>query len=432
MSEALHTLLARELVKTSLEAPFGLRAERIHQVAPIQTRVESGSPAARGLARALATSTDAARYLAHRPELLEEIATAGADDLARRAASLPREVEPGDLETSLDRLRLFRRDETLRAACLDLSGAIPFESVSEYLSRVAESCVAQALDLASRETGRDASADLAILGMGKVAGRELTYSSDLDLIFLYSSQRSDLDAASRLASRVIHYLTTMTATGVVYEIDSRLRPSGRQGTLVSTFEAFEQYQRGRAMLWEHLAILRSRAIGGSDEGARVCRRVQADTLRGAAWTEVADMRRRVEEARGKEKTLEIAYKTGRGGLMDVDFLASGALLERSQALADDMLPSVPAMLRACVSGPTLDGLLEDYRLLRLVEARARWVIGRAVERIPLAGEPGRLIAELLEPGLTVETLAQRLNAARARIRGAFDAVISADSISALA
>ncbi len=85
-----------------------------------------------------------------------------------------------------------------------------------------------------------------------------------------------------------------------------------------------------------------------------------------------------------------------------------------------------------MSGPTLDGLLEDYRLLRLVEARARWVIGRAVERIPLAGEPGRLIAELLEPGLTVETLAQRLNAARARIRDAFDAVISADSISALA
>lgn len=291
--------------------------------------------------------------------------------------------------------------------------------------------MAQAFDLASRETGRDASADLAALGMGKVAGRELTYSSDLDLIFLYAEERTDLNAASRMGTRLINYLMTMTAAGVAYEIDSRLRPSGRQGTLVSTFAAFEQYQRESALLWEHLAIVRARLIGGHPEGAHVCRKVQADALRGSAWPEVADMRRRVEQERGKEKVREVAYKTGRGGVMDIDFLASGGLLERGELLPEDVLPSVPAMLEACASGPRLTRLLEDYSLLRVVEARARWVVGRAVERIPLAGESAPLIAELVEPGLSPDGLASRLDAARDRVRAAFDAVIEADTIAAL-
>lgn len=428
MTDTLHAALARELVGTPLEAVFSLRVD---EEPGIHTFLEPGSPAARGLARALATNAEAARYLAHRPALLDEIANAPPDDLQRRAERLPRTLEEKDLETALDRLRLFRRDETLRTACLDLSGAIPFEVASDYLSRVAESCMSQAFDLASRETGRDAAADLAALGMGKVAGRELSYASDLDLIFLFDDGRTDLNAASRLAARLINYLATTTGAGTAYEIDSRLRPSGRQGTLVSTFAAFEQYQRERARLWERLAIVRARLIGGHPEGAAVCRRVQAGALRGPAWQEVADMRRRVEQERGKEKAGQVAYKTGRGGLMDIDFLASGGMLERRELLPEQVLPSVPAMLEACASGPLLQQLLEDYAFLRRVEARARWGVGRAVERIPVAGDSAPLIAELVESGLSPDGLASRLESARTRIRAAFDAVIGANSIAAL-
>lgn len=431
MTEALHTALARELRGTPLEASFGVRADPLTRMAAIPTFVESGSAAARGLARALATHADAGRYLAQRPALLDAIARAPEDELERRAAALPRKLDAQDMEAALDRMRLFRRDETIRAACLDLGGAIPFGMASDYLSRVAESCMAQAFDLASQQTGRDAESDLAALGMGKIAGRELTYASDLDLIFLYDEARTDLNSASRLGARLISSLSTMTAAGVAYEIDSRLRPSGRQGTLVSTFAAFEQYQRSDALLWEHLAIVRSRLIGGNPEGAATCRRVQADALRGPAWAEVADMRLRVEQQRGKEKASYVAYKTGRGGLMDVDFLASGAMLERGESLPEGVLPSVPAMLGACAAGPRLAVLLGDYALLRLVEARARWVVGRAVERIPLRGDSAQLIAELVEPGLAPAGLGERLADARGRIRAAFDAVTRADTIAAL-
>ena len=135
MTDTLHAALARELGGTPLEAAFALRA---NEALEIDSPVEPGSPAARGLARALASNAEATRYLAHRPALLDEIANAPPDDLKRRAERLPAALEEEDLEAALDRLRLFRRDETLRTACLDLGGAIPFEAASDYLSRVAE------------------------------------------------------------------------------------------------------------------------------------------------------------------------------------------------------------------------------------------------------------------------------------------------------
>jgi glutamate-ammonia-ligase adenylyltransferase len=143
------------------------------------------------------------------------------------------------------------------------------------------------------------------------------------------------------------------------------------------------------------------------------------------------MRLRVEQERGRPGSTGVPYKAGRGGLMDVDFLASGAMLELRKPLPADVLPSVPAMLRACASGPRLDRLLDDYAFLRRVESRARWVAARGVERVPLTGESAPLVAELVEPGLTPEALGSRLDETRARVRSAFDAVTGAGSIGAL-
>jgi hypothetical protein len=115
--------------------------------------------------------------------------------------------------------------------------------------------------------------------------------------------------------------------------------------------------------------------------------------------------------------------------MDVDFLAGGGLLERG-ARDFPAAPSVPAMLRACAAGPRVDALLADYRLLRVVEARTRWVRGRGVEAfVPDAGAD--LIAELVEPGLAAAGLVARLEGARERIHAAWDAVIAEGTLAAL-
>ena len=124
----------------------------------------------------------------------------------------------------------------------------------------------------------------------------------------------------------------------------------------------------------------------------------------------------------------VALKTGPGGLMDVDFLAGGGLLERG-AKAVPPLPSVPALLRAAARGPRVDALLADYRTLRIVEARARWLAGRGVDT--LEAQAAGPVAELVEPGLAAAGLVARLDAARARIRAGFDAVVKAGSIEAL-
>jgi glutamate-ammonia-ligase adenylyltransferase len=389
-------------------------------------------PVLEGLARVLATSPEAASYLSRRPALLERIADAGPDllKLPEAPAGWP---EPSDLETSLDELRIARRDATVIAACADLGGVTPFEEVSAFLSLVAERTVQQALGMAE-SLQRGTAGGLGVIGMGKIAGRELTYHSDLDLIFLYRGDGPDLQIPSRVAQRLIAYLSTMTGAGVAYAVDSRLRPSGRQGALVTNFSAFEDYQRERAAAWEHMALMRARAIAGEIEAAeRHLEAVRAVVrTRGVdPWPGVAHMRQRVEAERGAETQNRIQFKTGRGGIMDVEFLAAGALLESSGTPGEPDWPSVPDMLRHVVRGTRVERLLEGYRFLRLVEARVRWLAGRPVDHFSTAGDVPRLVADLLEPELGPEGLLRRLAEIREATRAAYDEAVGAGSIRAL-
>jgi glutamate-ammonia-ligase adenylyltransferase len=389
-------------------------------------------PALRGLARALVARPEVAGFASHRPAWLARAATLAPGALARRAEELAR--GPGvlalDLEEALDALRLRRREEMALAACADLGGLEPFEAVSEFLSLLAEHILGQALGLALREVRRAGEAGFAVIGMGKLAGRELSYHSDLDLIFLVRGGAEQIDTAARIGQRLIAYLTTMTGAGVAYEVDTRLRPSGRQGMLVTSYEAFLRYQTQQAQTWEHLALLRARAVAGDAEAAALLSRVHAQVLaRGEApWAELAPLRRRVEAERAHEGAGRVALKTGPGGLMDVDFLAGGALLERG-AEQLPALPSVPALLCACAGGARVEALLADYHTLRVVEARARWLAGRGVDVVD--GHSAGAVAELVEPGLDARALEARLQATRRRIRACFDAVVKAGSIDAL-
>jgi glutamate-ammonia-ligase adenylyltransferase len=391
------------------------------------------TPALLGLARLVATQPEVASFLSNRPAWLERAAELDPDALAQRAALLAGDgavLAAPDLESALDALRLRRREETALAACVHLGGLAPFEAVSDYLSLLAEATARDALELARRHLRSGGTDDaFAVIGMGKIAGREFTYHSDLDLIFLYGGDAA-VDHASRLGQRLIAYLTTMTGAGVAYEVDTRLRPSGQQGMLVASFEGYQRYQTREAATWEHLAMLRARPIAGATAAA--AERLQAVRAHViphpvAPWKELAELRARVIDERARGDDGAAALKTGAGGLMDVDFVAGGALLERG---ADPFpeLPSVSAMLAAAGCGAAATGLLADYHWLRRVEACARWVAGRPIERLP--GELAE-VAELVEPGSPPEVLRERIAAARGRIRAAYERVVARGSIAAL-
>ncbi len=390
----------------------------------------------RGVARVLATQPMVAGFLSHRPQLFERIAQADAATLTRREAELEAasDVCESDLETALDALRILRREETCLAACLDLGGVLPFEGVSHFLSVLAETIARRALRLAQDVLGGGPGVtDFAVLGMGTIAGREFTYHSDLDLIFLTRRVSDDISVTSRVGQRMISYLANMTGAGIAYAVDTRLRPSGRQGVLVTSFDRFERYQLESAETWEHIALLRARAIAGRRADAqRLLEDVRRKVLASAAqpWRYLEGLRDKVERERARPSGGAIALKTGRGGLMDVDFLAAGGVLERRPDRFPGV-PSVPAMFDAIDDGPSIARLLEDYALLRLVESRARWIAGRSVEDARIAGDELALLAELVDAQIEPARLVERIARAQERIRTAFEAVVASDTISAL-
>jgi glutamate-ammonia-ligase adenylyltransferase len=438
---SLEAKLEEALAASPLRARLGIAAAPLLERRgrdPAWQRLDGRALA--GLARAIAADSQWGRYLSHRPELLARIASAEADALGARAKQFGQATPPdpaAGLEDFLDALRLMRRDEMLFAACLHFGGLANFDQVAVFLSIVAETCMRQALAAAEGRRDSNDGSDgsvLAVLGMGKLAGREFTYHSDLDVIFLYSDELPDALQPSRIAQRFISYVSTMTGAGYAYQVDSRLRPSGQQGSLVTTHEAFSRYQTEHAATWEHLALLRSRAVAGDVERAqRTLTGTRERIVREATnpWPYVADMRRRVIEERGREDEKQAALKAGRGGVMDVEFLAAGALLERGLQLGGAILPAVPAMLRATAAGERLEALVADYATLRRVEACARWHAGRAIETLPLQGETAALVADLVQPGQSARDLGASVSAARARIAAAFELVCAKGSVDSL-
>jgi glutamate-ammonia-ligase adenylyltransferase len=391
-----------------------------------------------GLARLLASQPRSAGFLSHRPEFFERLATSDASSLPMRSAELAgRELvtDPEDLEGCLDELRLLRREETCFAACSDFGGGCGgFGEVSGFLSSLAESITRQALGLAHRAWSREGSEpEFAVIGMGKIAGREFTYHSDLDLIFLYRGGAEQIADMSRIGQRLIAYLSTTTGAGVAYAVDTRLRPSGQQGMLVTSFEGFERYQCETAETWEHLALLRSRAIAGAIAPAQVLLdRVRAHVVGDGfnAWPALAEMRDRVALERADEDEANIPIKTGLGGSMDLDFLAGGGVFERG-ATALPELPSTSAMLAASCNSDGLEALLDAHRTLRLVEARNRWVQSRAAESLATTGESLPVIAELFETGTTGPELLTRVADVRQLVRDRYDRVIEQGTIDAV-
>jgi glutamate-ammonia-ligase adenylyltransferase len=233
----------------------------------------------------------------------------------------------------------------------DLTGRIPLMRVSDYLTDIAEIIVEQAMRLAwgqmTAQFGVPASGEgadrravrICAVGYGKLGGNELGYASDLDLVFLHDSraERAETDAPKpvdnqvffiRFAQRVLHLLTMHSAAGRLYEVDVRLRPSGKGGMLITRIGAFADYQEKEAWTWEHQALLHARAVAGDASLRAEFERLRVDLLmkhvrRDKLREEVRDMRLRMrrELSRSRPGSGQFDIKQDAGGTADIEFLA---------------------------------------------------------------------------------------------------------------
>jgi glutamate-ammonia-ligase adenylyltransferase len=238
-------------------------------------------------------------------------------------------------------LREQHQAMVFRLLAQDLAGLLTVERHADHLSQLADVALDAALDLvwSQIETRHVERPRFAVVAYGKLGGKELGYASDLDLIFLYedADERAPENYA-RLAQRLNHWLTTRTSSGVLFETDLRLRPSGEAGLLVTSVEAFRQYQESSAWVWEHQALTRARACAGDARvGAafealhtRILPRVR-DAIELAR--EVTRMRERMHEAHPNRSGL-FDVKHERGGMIDIEFVVQYLVLAHAHRHPD--------------------------------------------------------------------------------------------------
>jgi glutamate-ammonia-ligase adenylyltransferase len=363
------------------------------------------------------------RQIASYPLLLDELVDERLlSDLPDRQA-LARELQAGmqqlddeDPEHQVEALCHFQRAAVFQIAVADLTGRLPVMRVSDRLTEIAELILARAVELAWRQItalfgvphcGEGAyrrAVSICAVGYGKLGGLELGYASDLDLVFLHDSrgERQETDGARpienplffvRLTQRLVHLLTMHSAAGRLYEVDVRLRPSGKGGMLVTQIDAFAEYQRREAWTWEHQALLHARAVAGEAALCAEFERTRLDVLRHSVRREslrddVRAMRERMRRELSKSDGGRLDLKQDTGGIADIEFLAQYWALKWARdyppvAMFSDTIRQLEsAASAALVPQATVDVLTAAYRAYRT-----------RMHHLSLAGEPGLLAAE---------------------------------------
>ena len=314
------------------------------------------------LVRLTSASSWIGQFLKHYPLLLDELLDprslyAPPDkpelvaELGRRLAGVTQE----DQELAMDILRQFKHANVLRVAAADIVGALPLMKVSDHLTWIAETVLDEALEqawhhLTTRHGRPSLSGEgkgFAIIGYGKLGGIELGYGSDLDLVFLHGveggEEATDGPAPlalpvffARLGQRLIHVLTAYTPAGLLYEVDMRLRPDGASGMLVSSLRAYEAYQREKAWLWEHQALVRARPIAGDraiGERFQLIRRAILGQPRDETELRqgILDMRQRMRQELDRSTADEFDLKQSPGGIVDIEFMVQFGVLAHAHA-----------------------------------------------------------------------------------------------------
>ena len=290
--------------------------------------------------------------LLHNPPKLSDYGV----ELRENMLRIPEE----DLEAQMDGLRLFKQAQQLRIAAADIAGVLDVKKVSDHLTALAEAIINEVINIAWQQVANrfgvptstvdSGHKGFAVIAYGKTGGKELSYGSDLDLVFVHNSPQGEettglaggdnVVSASqfyvKFAQRIMHIFNTRMNGGVLYELDMRLRPSGNSGVLVIHISTFGEYQRQEAWTWEHQALVRARVVYGNS-----CIFSEFEKIREQVLTnkrdivqlkeDVREMREKMRNHLDKSDGHLIDIKQGGGGLVDIEFLAQYLVLAHSSA-----------------------------------------------------------------------------------------------------
>lgn len=311
-----------------------------------------------------------------------------------------------DFESALNMTRRWAREARFRISAALLSGAISPDRAGDMHAVLAEAIIEKLIAVAKIEAQRRTGAitgDISVLGMGKLASRDLNLNSDLDLMVIYRPGKSESDANNKYAKftqRLVSALSSITEEGPLYDVDMALRPSGRSGPVAVSCDAFQGYYNEKAWSWEFMALSRSRVIAATtpefaDHVSGLCRRaLRADRADLDMPADIADMLTRLRK--DKPMAYELDLKNARGGIREIEFIAQKLFLQnRFSDLAPGM--SIPNILTGGVvdvPGETAQKLAEIYKsYLALLQYKSVWQTDNSG---PLAKEDLGVFAEFLK------------------------------------
>lgn len=295
------------------------------------------------VAKLVSASQWASDYLGRHPILLDELLTPlgvhTLPDWPALKAELVHQLYHANIpktqltEWQMEVLRHFQHAQTFRLLAVDLEGNLLLESLSDHLTELADLILNNLLQLAWQDLKKKHRPDpvFAIIGYGKLGGKELGYVSDLDIVFLYDDNHPDaLAVYTKLAQSINHWLTAHTSAGVLYETDLRLRPSGISGLLANSMEAFANYQHELAWVWEHQALTRARFVVGNQQVGRQFEQLRKQILcqpreLSQLKQDIVMMRHKMLDAHPNTTNL-FDIKHDRGGIIDVEFIVQFLVL----------------------------------------------------------------------------------------------------------
>ena len=352
------------------------------------------------VARIIGASSWAAEFVTRHPLLLDELL----DDrilyapfeLGGLVRTLTRQLDEaqGDTERQMNLLRESHQAQVFRLLAQDLAGLLTVERLADHLSALADAVLEETIrrawqDLRARH--RDAPR-FAVIGYGKLGGKELGYASDLDIIFLYDDEDERAgEVYARLAQRVNHWLSSRTSSGILFETDLALRPSGASGLLVSAVAAFERYQETSAWTWEHQALTRARFSAGDRSVGERFEAIRTKILRrprdeSSLKKEILQMREKLHDFHPNRSGL-FDLKHDRGGMIDIEFAVQCLVLGHAHRHPDltGNLGNI-ALLRMAASHGLLDAALAErcrdaYREFRRLQHSLR-LNGAKYARVP--------------------------------------------------
>ncbi|MBS1269147.1 MAG: Bifunctional glutamine synthetase adenylyltransferase/adenylyl-removing enzyme [Gammaproteobacteria bacterium] len=365
------------------------------------------------LPRVWACSEFVARTCALHPDLLHELQDSGElarryedGELSRHVASLAQDI---DSEQDLYRvLRRLRQRQAIRIAWRDLAGWADLDEVMSTLSELANGCIQLALitlyDLACTQRGtpcdeHDQRVDLSALALGKLGGRELNFSSDIDLIFAYRAEGhtdsaqplSNREFFTKLCTRLINVLDHITEDGYVFRVDMRLRPNGGSGPIVLSFDATIQYYQVHGRDWERYALVKARAVGGDKAaGEWLLEQLKPFVYRKyldyGAIQAIRDMKRMIDRE-VQRKRGEGDIKLGRGGIREIEFIVQSLQLIRGGRELRLQTNRIHTALQqiawvGALAGDTVATLKACYRFLRNLEHRLQMLADEQIHVLP--------------------------------------------------